>query len=90
MTLPAFLFGCLIAILLGSLFHLWRGGSFWHIVLYILFSIAGFWLGHLIASIFHIQIWNIGPIRFGPSLLFDIMFLFLAQWLFRVTPQEQT
>ena len=82
MTIPAFLFGCLVATLLGSLFHLWKGGGLLHILLFILFGIGGFWLGHLAASYWELALWNIGPIHFGPALILCIGFLFLAHWLF--------
>jgi len=91
MTLPAFLFGCLIAILLGSLFHLWKGGGFWQILLYFLFSLAGFWIGHLAAAFFDINLWNVGPIHFGPSILLSIVFLLIARWLFNFpAPDSKT
>lgn len=90
MTLPAFLFGCLIAILLGSLFHLWKGGRFWHIIMYIVFSLVGFWLGHFAAVYFGFSLWSIGPIRFGASLAASIGFLFIAGWLFHFNPKIES
>ena len=90
MTLPAFLYGCLIAVLMGSLFHLWKGGGFWHIVMFLLFSIAGFWLGHLAAVYFDVDLWNVGPIRFAPALLLSVVFLFIARWLFHFNSGEES
>lgn len=90
MTLPAFLFGCLIAILLGSAFHLWKGGGLWHIIMYILFGLAGFWLGHLASVLLDFHLWDIGPIHFGPALAGALIFLFIARWLFYFSPPQVT
>ena len=84
MTLPAFIFGSLTAVLLGALYHLWKGGGFWRILVYITFSLIGFWGGHLAAYFGNFRFWDVGPIRFGPSLLGAIIFLLLVRWLMEV------
>jgi len=86
MTIPAFLFGSLVAVLLGSLFHLWKGGGFFHILLYILAGEIGFWAGHFFAQLLDLQLWSLGPIRLGPSIISALFFLLLARWLFEMKP----
>jgi uncharacterized membrane protein required for colicin V production len=88
MTIPAFLFGSLIAVLLGSLFHFWKGGGFFHILLYMLTGVVGFWSGNLFAQLVNFELWSIGPIRMGPSILSALFFLLLARWLFEMKPAE--
>ena len=46
MTLPAFLFGVLISTLMGALFHLWKGGTLFDLLIDVVVSLVGFWLGH--------------------------------------------
>jgi len=85
MTIPAFIFGSLIAFFFGAIFHVWRGGSLLLMFLFILSSVIGFWLGHLAALFWGVNLWNVGPIRFGPSIIGAVLFLFLARWLFQPT-----
>jgi len=88
MTLPAFLYGSVIALLLGAVFHLWRGGSLVHVILYLVASVVGFWVGHLVAAFWNLQFWFLGPIRFGVALVGSLGFLFLVDWLSRIRPAK--
>ena len=66
MTLPGILFGILISILLGAVFHLWKDGGFMKLLFYIGLSVVGFWgrshPGELSALVFlvlgSVKIWN--------------------------------
>jgi hypothetical protein len=49
MTVPILIFGFILASLYGSLFHLWKNGGLGRLVLYLLLSWIGFWVGQLIA-----------------------------------------
>ena len=42
MTLPGVVFSFFMALLLGSLLHLWRGGSLYRLLLYLVLSVIGF------------------------------------------------
>lgn len=64
MTVPAILFGILIACLYGCIFHLIRGGNFFSILVYMLFSTIGFFLGHLLGNVVP-EMLRIGVINFG-------------------------
>ncbi len=86
MTIPAFLFGSLIAIFLGALFHLWKGGGPFYILLYLLASLVGFWFGHFTARYLQITFWKIGPLFLGLALVSAVLFLFVSAWLFRKNP----
>ena len=41
MNFPSFLFGLVFAVLLGALFHLWKDGGFWKLLLYLALSVVG-------------------------------------------------
>ena len=81
MTLPAFIYGTLIALFLGSAFHLWKGGSFGRIILYNIISFLGFWGGHFVGGWTNFSFWIIGPIRLGTAILGSIIILLFGHWL---------
>ena len=81
MTFPSVLLGILIAAVLGCAFHFWRGGGFKWLVLYNFIAIAGFWIGHFIGILIHLDFLKLGPIYLGMSLIGTILFLFVGYWL---------
>jgi amino acid permease len=81
MTFPAFLYGTLIALLLGSAFHLWKGGPFGKIILYNIVSFLGFWTGHFIGEMTNFSLWVAGPISMGTAIIGSIILLFIGHWL---------
>lgn len=84
MTLPALLFGLLVALFYGALYHLLRGGGFWRLLLCFSLSVSGFLIGHLIG------IWRgwtfipLGALNLGLSSLGSFMLLMLGDWLSRI------
>jgi hypothetical protein len=84
MPLPTLLFGLLVALFYGALYHLMRGGGFWRLLLYFCLSISGFILGHLIG------IWRawtflpLGELNMGLSSLGSITVLLIGDWLSRI------
>ncbi len=89
MTSPAFLFGSLVAAILGALFHIWKGGVPLRILIYMVSAVIGFWVGHFLADLAGIALWEIGPVHFGPSLVCSILFLFLGNWLFSIPAKKE-
>ena len=81
MHIAAVIFGLLIASLLGAAFHLFRGGGPGKLVLYILLSCVGFWLGHVISNQMGWTYLSIGPIRAGTAIPGSIIFLIIGYWL---------
>lgn len=81
MTLPAFLFGMLIATVYGSAFHLFRGGGFGRLILDIIFSWVGFWCGHFLASRADWIFWSIGPLNLGMATVGSIIGIILGYWI---------
>ena len=55
MSAATLLLGSIIAILVGAVFHLWRGGKAGRLLLYLILSIVGFWAGHFAATLLN---WN--------------------------------
>ena len=84
MNIVTTLFGWLLATLLGALFHLWRDGGFWKLVLYIGLSWAGFWIGNWAAARLGVQFIMVGGLNLGLALVGSIAFLFVGHWLSQV------
>ena len=87
MTIPSILLGILISTLYGVLFHLWRGGSFFRLVFYILLSWAGFWAGQAVASYFGWAFDSLGTLHLGTASLGSLIFLFVGYWMSLVEVQ---
>jgi len=81
MTLPSILLGLLISLLIGALFHLWRGGSLARLLLYLALSAAGFaagqWIGVWRGWIFL----TVGALDLGMAAAGSLVFLGLGYWL---------
>ena len=83
MTIPTLVFALVIALLYGSLYHLLRGGSFWRLALYLVLSMIGFAIGHLVG------LWQgwifvpLGSLNLGMSTLGSLAILLLGDWLNR-------
>ncbi len=88
LTLPSFLFGLLISSLYASAFHLWKGGGLGRLVLYILLSWGGFFLGHFIATRMGISLASLGPLRVGAATVGSLLFLFIGHWLSLIQLEE--
>jgi hypothetical protein len=81
MTFPAFIFGSLLALLFGGIFHLWKGGGFGRVLLYLLLSFLGFWAGHFVFEIFEWRFLRLGPINLGSAIIGMLVFLLGGYWL---------
>ena len=46
--LPGFLILVLFSVIIGVLFHIWKGGSIFRLLLLLLFAIFGFVIGHFV------------------------------------------
>jgi len=75
------IFGLVIATLIGALFHLWKDGGFWRLVLYLIASIIGFFVGHWVAGGFNLNLFNVGGLRLLGAVAGSILTLFLINWL---------
>ena len=88
MTFPAIIFSFFLAALFGSLLHLWRDGPLWRLMLYLVLSVVGFFLGHFIDEILSINFINLGSIHLGFGILGSLALLGLGYWLSLVDYQN--
>jgi len=83
MTIPTLVFALVIALLYGSLYHLLRGGSFWRLVMYLMLSVIGFTIGHLVGLWQGWIFMPLGSLNLGMSTLGSLAILLLGDWLNR-------
>ncbi len=81
MTFPSIILGIFIAAIPGNIFHFWRGGGFKWLVLYNVFAIVGFWIGHFLGSLLHLNFLKLGPLNLGMGLIGSLALLFGGYWL---------
>ncbi len=86
MTSPALIYSALLATLIGSLFHLWKGGSGGRLLMMLILSWIGFFLGNLVARSTGIEFLMIGSISGGFGSLGSILLLVLGNWFSRLDP----
>lgn len=78
MTLPVILFGLVIALLIGFLFHVLRGGSGLRLLLYLGLSILGFALGEWASMTFGWSIYRIGVLDLPLGITGSVLVLVLG------------
>lgn len=81
MTIPSIVFGSIVALLIGALFHLLRDGGFGRLVLYLFLSIAGFFAGHWVGNWRGWILFPIGPLDLGMAIIGSLVFLGIGDWL---------
>lgn len=89
MTIPSVLFGIAVSTLYGALFHFWRGGDKKRLILYILLSWAGFWIGHFVGTAMGWSFAEIGPLNFGMATLGSLILLGVGYWLSMVEVERK-
>lgn len=87
MTIPSLLFALLIALLLGALYHLIRGGGAAHLFTYLVMSVLGFAAGHFVGLWRGWVLFQFGPLNLGPEIVGALVFLALGDWLIHLPPR---
>lgn len=89
MTLPSLIFGFVVASIPGTLLHFWKGGPIWRLIIYILLSWFGFWVGHFIGSALKLTFGSFGSLNLGMGLITCIVVLGLGYWLSLVQVEKK-
>ncbi len=89
MTVPSLIFALLIALALGALYHLIRGGDWSHLLAYLFMSALGFAVGHFIGLWRGWVFFPLGPFNLGMEIAGALVFLLLTDWLIHLPPREE-
>jgi uncharacterized membrane protein YeaQ/YmgE (transglycosylase-associated protein family) len=81
MSIPTLFLGLILSTLYGALFHLWRGGNSGRLLLYLLLSWIGFWLGQFIGNYFKLTFDTLGQLHIVIASLGSIVLLGIGYWL---------
>lgn len=90
MTVPVILFGLVVALLVGALFHALRGGSGWRLLFHFGLSALGFALGHVAGIWFGLAVYRFGALDIGLGVIGSLLALGLGDWLSRIKPANQS
>ncbi len=81
MTLPSYVLGTIYALLIGSLFHVWRGGGAGRLVFYLILSLAGGATGQMLGTWQAWSLFPVGPLNLGLVTIGSLVFLVVGHWL---------
>ncbi len=81
MSIPTLFLGLIISTLYGAIFHLWRGGNAGRLLLYLLLSWIGFWIGQLVGNLLNVTFDTIGQLHLLTATLGSLIFLAIGFWL---------
>ena len=81
MTFPSIIIGIVISSIYGVAFHLWRGGGFLRLILYVFLAWIGFWIGHMIGFSQNWTLASLGPLRLGAATIGAVIALGFGYWL---------
>lgn len=85
-TVPVLLFGFVIALLIGAIYHAIRGGDGWQLVLYLFLSMAGFAAGQWTSMARNWFLFTFGALDIGVGVLGSVLFLAIGDLLTRAKP----
>lgn len=89
MTIPALLFGLILALLAGALYHAVRGGDGLRLLVNSCLSILGFAIGQWGSMAFGWTLFPFGALDIGFGLIGSILLLLLGDWLSRMEPRKK-
>lgn len=81
MTIPAYAFGLLYALLLGALFHVWRNGGAGRLLFFMALSVAGAAAGQFVGTWLNWNVLPLGALNVASVTLGSLLFLGLGYWL---------
>lgn len=79
----------LFALLIGFIFHFWKGGGILRLVFILIFSVVGFGIGQWVGFSLDSNILKIGWVYLGFGGLGSIVFSLLAIWLTNIRLEKQ-
>lgn len=90
MTLPVVLLGLVIALLVGFLFHILRGGTGLRLLLYLVLSILGFAAGQWLSMAGGWRLYLLGALDVGIGVIGSILALAVGDWVSRIETKNKS
>lgn len=84
MNAPSLIFSFLLASFLGSAFHFWKGGGGGRLVLNLILSWVGFFLGSWMGNSWELSFLMIGPFSGGFGTLGSLILLVFGNWIIQL------
>jgi hypothetical protein len=81
LTLPVFIFGSIIGLLIGATFHLLAGGKIIRLIFCLVFGWIGFWGGNYLSQKLGIQILQYGQISYGIAIIMSLISTAAGYWI---------
>jgi len=81
MTIPSYMLGLVIALLIGSLFHLWLDGGVGRLLFFLVLSVAGAAVGQWFGFWRNWMVFPVGTLNMGLVILGSLLFLGVGYWL---------
>ena len=78
MNTPILLLGFVVSTLYGAAFHFLTGGSLKRMLLYLVVSWIGFWVGHFVGGRLNYTFWSIGVLHAGMASVGSFLFLLIV------------
>lgn len=89
MDIPTLLFGTLLALILGAIYHLLRGGRFGRLLIFLLFSCVGFVIGQWLGVTYELGFIKLGGVYLLPAAASSLVFLAIGDWLSLKQPEKK-
>ena len=83
MTLPALIFSIIISALYATIYHFFRGDNIFHLFVYVVVAVGGFFIGQYLDTLLELKFFQIGTINFATGSFFSIVLLLLSGWISR-------
>ena len=90
MTIPGLILGTLVGALIGGLLHLLTGGNLGRLILYLIFGVSGFWVGHISGEILGLTFFSVGPLHMGMAVVGGVVISGIGYWLSLVQSVKKT
>ena len=91
MILPTITFGILLALACGAVYHFIRGGSTKKLALFLILSMAGFWMGDTLAWSLNLSFLQVGLLNAGMGVIISFVVMIVGDILshVRISDKEE-
>ena len=81
--------GITISLLIGFIFHFWKGGGILRLIFILVFSMIGFGVGQWVGFSLDSNFLKVGWVFLGFGILGSLLFSFISIWLTNIRLEKQ-